>query len=430
MVPISMALAMTGLVQGSPSIRVVHRDPTNSSYGLSARVLVVSASRVVIATAGGIIRALDISETGPATVAWEYQHGQPVGAPAVNKATGIAAFASQSSVVAVQCATGSVVWEQHVAGYVDAEMLHVQQPSPMFVVGTYSGAVYALDEGTGEIAWSTSVGAPIALAGAAAAQISDANGKPEAGVVVVTMAGRAAGMSLSSGRVSWGWDKPTPLLRGAYGATPLVTAAGLVLLPSIDGSLYAVDPAGPPQNGSSLWSFESNFAIDSSPAEWQGIVVLGSDDQHIYGIDAATGVQLWTVVTGDWVQCSPLVSPAGIAWIGSNDGILYGINATNGDILAQANPSNATLNPSPIMWTPHGATERLVPQGTGRARPAEQWSASEGAGLSEPPLIPGAFEQGSILDQWAHVIAKPALLADGTVITATTRGVVAAITLA
>lgn len=421
-------LGLWGAVRGAPSIRVVHRDPTNSSYGLNARILVINHTTVVVANAGGIIRALEIPAAGAATVVWEYDNGEPVGAPAFHPATGIAAFASSRRVVAIQCATGAVAWDQPVVGFIDAAMLHVQGPyAAAFIVGAYDGTVVALEEGSGSLLWTAHAGAPIARAGAVAVTLRDAGGKLKPGIVVVTMEGTAVGISLESGEVAWTWSKPTPLLQGAFGATPAVTFAGTVLLPSVDNTIYAIDPSGPPMNGSTIWSFASQFAVDSTPALWGGLAVFGSDDQHVYGIETTTGEMVWTVVTGDWVQCSPVVSALGIAWIGSNDGVLYGLNASTGAILAQANPSNATIEASAILWTPHGAKERLVPQGSGVARPAIVWGASEGAGESEPPQPPGAFEQGSTLDQWAHVIATPAILQDGTVVAATTRGVIAAV---
>ena len=49
------------------------------------------------------------------------------------------------------------------------------------------------------------------------------------------------------------------------------------------------------KNGKKLWSFESGKRIVGTPAVSEGIVVFGSADRRIYGLNAKDGSLLWTV---------------------------------------------------------------------------------------------------------------------------------------
>ena len=105
--------------------------------------------------------------------------------------------------------------------------------------------------------------------------------------------------------------------------------------------------------------------------------MIGSDDQKVYGISlspgpgggtagggtggtgggasaktgmgAGTGMELWVVDTGDWVQASAVVGSgdggtnggAALAVIGSNDGILRGIEVATGALAWAIDPTTS-----------------------------------------------------------------------------------------
>ena len=73
----------------------------------------------------------------------------------------------------------------------------------------------------------------------------------------------------------------------------------------------------PLTSGCTRWmpSRETNFGIlpptaRSTPRpRWSnGVVYVGSNDNHLYALDAATGAMLWSHDTGAWVQSTPAVS--------------------------------------------------------------------------------------------------------------------------
>jgi outer membrane protein assembly factor BamB len=136
--------------------------------------------------------------------------------------------------------------------------------------------------------------------------------------------------------------------RGPIASSPAV-AHGLVYVSSVDGLVYAVDEA----TGTERWRFatkgERRFTAPgihgaiprtermpdpfdvflSSPAVAGNTVYIGSGDQHVYALDAHTGVQRWAFATGDVVHASPAVVD-GVVYIGSWDRNVYAIDATSG----------------------------------------------------------------------------------------------------
>ncbi len=81
------------------------------------------------------------------------------------------------------------------------------------------------------------------------------------------------------------WTKVTS---GPVYASPVVSD-GLVLVPSWDGNLYAMDE----YSGQRKWTFSTSGPIYSSPAVVNGVVYLASRDGQVYAINEQTGVQLW-----------------------------------------------------------------------------------------------------------------------------------------
>ncbi|MBI2979571.1 MAG: PQQ-like beta-propeller repeat protein [Chloroflexi bacterium] len=84
--------------------------------------------------------------------------------------------------------------------------------------------------------------------------------------------------------------------------------------------------------GTVKWAFPTGGAISSSPAVAYGTVYIGSRDNKLYALDAATGAKRWEFPTGSWVESSPSVA-GGVVYFGSNDGVLYALDANTGQKL-------------------------------------------------------------------------------------------------
>lgn len=78
-----------------------------------------------------------------------------------------------------------------------------------------------------------------------------------------------------------------------------------------------------------LWTFRTTNAIKSSAAIAGGRVFIGSDDGHLYALDAATGRKLWAFRTGEAIEATPLVLD-GAVYFGDSAGELRALDAVSG----------------------------------------------------------------------------------------------------
>lgn len=148
--------------------------------------------------------------------------------------------------------------------------------------------------------------------------------------------------------------------QGPIASSPAVSG-DLVYISSVDGNVYAIEAA----TGAKRWSFatkgERRFTAPgihgaiprtermpdpfdvflSSPAVAGGVVYIGSGDQHVYALDAATGALKWSFATGDVVHASPAVVD-GVVYIGSWDRNVYAIAAGTGKELWRYTTGNDT----------------------------------------------------------------------------------------
>ena len=70
---------------------------------------------------------------------------------------------------------------------------------------------------------------------------------------------------------------------------------GVVYVGSDDNKMYALNAA----TGTKEWSYSTGGSVVSSPAVVNGVVYFGSEDDYVYALNAATGVKEWSYQTGD-----------------------------------------------------------------------------------------------------------------------------------
>lgn len=107
-------------------------------------------------------------------------------------------------------------------------------------------------------------------------------------------------------------------------------ALGNVYISNTAGQIKALNG----QDGKLLWSYSTAASCYSSPAVDQaaGVVVVGSADCSVYGLDAASGELRWRVEAGRSVLGSPAIYN-GVAYIGSSDGVFRAIKSATGELL-------------------------------------------------------------------------------------------------
>ena len=101
-------------------------------------------------------------------------------------------------------------------------------------------------------------------------------------------------------------------------ASGAAVANGVVYIGSQDNNLYALNAA----TGSKIWSYPTGNEVESSPAVANGVVYVGSDDNNVYALNATTGSTIWTYGTGNLVDSSPAVAN-GVVYVGSYDNSVY-----------------------------------------------------------------------------------------------------------
>jgi len=111
---------------------------------------------------------------------------------------------------------------------------------------------------------------------------------------------------------------------GAVHSSPVVSG-GRLFIGSYDNSLYALDAA----TGAKLWSFKTEGEILSTPAVHKDAVYFGSKDGYVYALNAQTGALIWKYETNLSVVSSPVVTDE-LVIIPSMDSYLYAISTADG----------------------------------------------------------------------------------------------------
>ncbi len=100
-----------------------------------------------------------------------------------------------------------------------------------------------------------------------------------------------------------------------------------------DPAHAGVQPGPAPQRFTRVkWSFPTGERIVSTPALHDGVLFFGSDDGHLYAVEAASGRERWRVRTGGPVASSPAVD-GGRVFFGSYDGRFQAVDEKTGALL-------------------------------------------------------------------------------------------------
>jgi len=122
--------------------------------------------------------------------------------------------------------------------------------------------------------------------------------------------------------------------QGPVHSSPVV-AEGLVFVGSLDEHVYALDLV----TGVQRWAFPAAGGIEAAPLVYEGVVYIGALDGTFYALDARTGQQRWTYKAGGKIAGAAnfVVQPTGTIEIlfGSHDFALYCLNARTGELISK-----------------------------------------------------------------------------------------------
>src|SRR5206468_4274334 len=102
------------------------------------------------------------------------------------------------------------------------------------------------------------------------------------------------------------------------------------------------------------WRFEPPRrakAFYASVAATEHLIIAGSRDKNVYGLDRGSGKQEWSFATGGNVDGSPVVV-GGRVYVGSLDGTLYVLNLENGSEVQRVD-LGAGISASPSVVDDH-----------------------------------------------------------------------------
>ena len=123
-----------------------------------------------------------------------------------------------------------------------------------------------------------------------------------------------------------------------------VLADGKLLLTSLDGGVYAIDPA----TGAEIWHFESDQGIVSTPVVAGGLVLASGFGSTLYAIDLENGSERWSFKAEHWIW-GDAATDAEFAYIGDFDGIVHAVELSSGAEAWSLRLEHKALRASPVL---------------------------------------------------------------------------------
>lgn len=125
------------------------------------------------------------------------------------------------------------------------------------------------------------------------------------------------------------------IMRRYFSVVPLCLCASVVSSSLADWPIFRGNPRQTgiatsklPDKLDTLWTFQTKDAVEGTPAIANGVVFIGSFDEHLYALDLATGQEKWRYKAG--ALKAPAAVRDGTVCIGNLDGMLHCVDAAKG----------------------------------------------------------------------------------------------------
>jgi outer membrane protein assembly factor BamB len=205
--------------------------------------------------------------------------------------------------------TGSLKWQFETGDEVHSSPA---VSDGVLYVASYDGNLYAIDTESGQALWQSEVGRTFS-----SPLVVDES-------IFVGSADGLHALDRASGAERWYYKAQ---VGGEMRSSPAFFE-GLVYIGSDDGNLYAFEA----QSGDLAWQFKTLGQVFSSPAIYKDMVYAGDYAGYLHALDAASGEELWQYKTGRSVYATPAIKN-GMVFFGSLDGNFYALDAASGEEL-------------------------------------------------------------------------------------------------
>jgi outer membrane protein assembly factor BamB len=265
----------------------------------------VAGDAVYVGNADGIFHCVDAA-TGQKR--WTYETGAEIGAGA-NFTNDAVLFGSGDETLYCLTRAGKERWKFKVPG---GPVLG----TPVVVGGRTFAAgcdstLHVIDTATGKELGAVDLGGQV---GATAAVVGDE-------LYLGTMANQLLAVNWKKQEVVWKFEARRPQ---AFYASAGATAT-LVIGGSRDRHVYGLERT----TGKEIWNFATRNRVDSSPVVAGQRVYAASMDGNLYVLDLEKGAEIKRFELGSAITASPAVS-GGRLVIGTTDGTVYCLGAKNG----------------------------------------------------------------------------------------------------
>jgi outer membrane protein assembly factor BamB len=180
---------------------------------------------------------------------------------------------------------------------------------------------------------------------------------------------------------------------------------GVVYVGAYDNNLYAINA-----DGSFRWKFPTDGGISSSPviSAEDNLVIFGSEDTKLYGVDIRTGKISWSFQTEGQapVRSTPTVA-GGFVFFGADDGKFYALRVMGGnarihwkvELNSEMRSRAAVTNERIIVPTEDGSVLGLDPAGTIKWKYTKSRRA-----VTSWPLIDNDIAYFGSMDNFVHSV--------------------------
>lgn len=300
----------------------------------TASTPVIADGKTYVGTLSGEIHCFDLS-TGEKS--WTYRSVEKVAAndipPGFNAALALNAstvFAGDDfgGFHAIDRTTGKRRWKFDSEGEIVGGAQIVGQ---RVIFGSHDGFLYCFEAETGNQVWKAETFGPVNATPTIAGQYTFTTGCDQPVLRV---------FDIQTGKA----EKEVPLE-----ALLIASAAAkddLLYFGTNGGTVIALNW----KESREQWSFsvpKRDQPIHSSPAITDKLIVIGSRDKHVYGIDRQSGELKWSFQTRAAVDSSPVVAGKNV-YFGSKDKNIYGVSLETGEEVWKY-PARQSVTGSPAI---------------------------------------------------------------------------------